>query len=405
MSRLTAVTLVSIALAAAAGAAPAQQRTPPPKPPTLEELESGARQDSLDPEAHFRLARRYYTLNRLNDEERELRATIAVDPRYAPAYLWLADLPYDRRPKLWNEDRKGKVPEALRPAVEESYRLRRQAFLIDPMVDFRVVGAKAPAEEMVVVPEYGEYTTYYMLWLGLGAFGAGRYELAYGALKVWAERAYPNQPRDSLPDFFFWYRGLSAAHQRAYKQGIDDFQVLLDRSLKAEQSDTLMPFQLGTNDYRYTLAVMHQMWGKPADAMRLYQDAIANDLGLYMAHVRLAQMYREYKMWDKAIEEARRAIETNPDDATAVLELGVILAEAGRGAEAEETLGRAAAANPRDPRPIYHLGVVRQQLAKPGEAREALTRFVALAPTARYERQITDAKQRLTTLGAGEGNK
>jgi cytochrome c-type biogenesis protein CcmH/NrfG len=189
MLRGTALTLVLAALSAPLAAMPAQQ--------SLEEL-----------------------------EERELHATIAVDPHYAPAYLWLGDLPYDRRPKLWQEERKGKIPEALRPAVEQVYRLRRQAFLIDPM----------------------------------------------------------------------------------------------------------------TNDYR-----------------------------------------------------------TNPDDATTVLELGVILAEAGRAAE------QAAAANPRDPRPMYHLGVVRQQLAKPGEAREALTRFVAIAPLARTERQITDAKQRLAALGPGAG--
>jgi tetratricopeptide (TPR) repeat protein len=399
MSRPIVVTLATAALVAGAGGTVAQQRPPAPKPPTLEELESRARQDSLDPDAHFRLAQRYYSLKRLDDEARELRATIAVDPRYAPAYLWLGDLPFDHRPKLWQENRKGKVPEALRDAVQQSYRLWRQAFLIDPLVDFRVIGAKPPEEGMVVVPEYGRYTTEYMLWLGLGAFSVGRYELAYGALKSWVERAYPNQPRDSLPGFLFWYRGLSAAHQRAYKIGIEDFQVLLDRSLEAEQADTLLPFQLETNDYRYVLAVLHQLWGKPADAMRLYQEAIASDLGLYMAHVRLAQMYREYKMWDKAIEEARRAIETNPDDATAVLELGVILADAGRAAEAEATLGQAAAANPRDPRPSYHLGLVRQQLAKAGEAREALSRFVAIAPSSRYERQIADAKQRLAALG------
>ena len=394
------IVLIAVATLAAGGTiARAQQRPPPPKPPTLTELETRARQDSLDPEAHFRLAQRYYAINKLDDEERELRATIAVDPRYAPAYLWLGDLPFDRRPKLWQEDRKGKVPEALRAAVEESYRLWRQAFLIDPMVDFRVLGTKPPDEGMVVVPEYGRYTTEYMLLLGLGAFGAARYELAYGAFKAWVERAYPNQPRDSLPDFLFWYRGLSAAHQRAYNIGIADFQVLLERSLKAEQADTLLPFQLRTNDYRYVLAVLHQMWGKPADAMRLFQESIANDLGLYMAHVRLAQMYREYKMWDKAIEEGRRAIETNPDDVTSVLELGVILADAGRSAEAETTLGQAAAANPRDPRPWYQLGLVRQQLAKAAEARDALSRFVAIAPATRYERQVADAKQRLAALG------
>lgn len=330
-----------------------------------------------------------------------MRAAIAIDTRYAPAYLWLADLPYDRRPKLWEQERKGRVPAELRAAVEESDRLARRAFLIDPMVDFRVIGATAPPEDMVVLPEYGRYTTEFMLWLGLGAFGAGRYELAYGAFKSWVERAYPNQPRDSLPAFLFWYRGLSAAHEHAYKVAIEDFQVLLDRSLKTEQSDTLIQIPLNTNDYRYVLAVLHHLWGKPADAMRLYQEALASDLGLYMAHVRLAQMFRDYKMWDQAIAEGRRAVETNPDDATALVELGVILGDAGRAAEAEETLRQAATANPRDPRAVYHLGLVQQQLAKSTDAREALTRFIAIAPAARYERQIADAKQRLTALTGG----
>jgi tetratricopeptide (TPR) repeat protein len=404
MSRPAVLAVATVLVAAAAGRLPAQQHAQPKTPPpTLEQLESRARQDSLDPEARFLLARRYYRLNRLNDEERELRATIAVDPRYAPAYLWLSDLPFDRRPKLWEEDRKGKVPEALRPAVEESRRLRRQAFLIDPMVDFRVVGAKAPPEDMVVLPDYGRYTTELMLWLGIGAFGEGRYELAHGALKAWVERAHPKQPRDSLPDFLFWFRGLSAAHQRAYTVATEDFRTLLDRSLQSERADTLIQIPLHTNDYRYVLAVLYQHWGKPADAMRLYQEALANDLGLYMAHVRLAQMYREYKMWDQAITEARRAIETNPDDPSAVLDLGVILAEANRAAEAEAALGQAVAANPRDPRAIYHLGIVRQQLAKPAEAREVLARFVAMAPATRYAGQIADAKQRLVVLGAPEG--
>jgi tetratricopeptide (TPR) repeat protein len=389
--------VVVVAAAVAVSAASAQQR-PQAKPPTLEELETRARQDSLDPEAHFRLAARYYRLKRFDDEERELRATIAIDPRYAPAYLWLGDLPFDRRPKLWQDERKGKVPEALQPAVEESYRLWRQAFLIDPMVDFRVVGATAPPEEMVVVPEYGRATTDYLLRLGLGAFGAARYELAYGCLDLWAQRAFAGKPQDSLPDFLFLYRGLAAGHQRLYNRAIADLQVLLTRSLQAESADTLLPFPMRTNDYRYVLAVLHQIWGKPADAIRLYQEAIAADLGLYMAHVRLAQIYRSYKMWDQAIAEGQRATETNPDDPSAVRELGVILGEAGRSGQAEETLGWAVTANPRDPRALYHLGVVRQQLAKPAEARDALSRFVAIAPAARYERELADARQRLTSL-------
>ncbi len=404
MSRPVVVALAA-ALTVGAGVALAQQ-TPSatrPKPPTLDELEARARRDSLDPEAHFRLAQRYNELKRFDAEERALRAAIAIDPRFAPAYLWLGFLPYDRQPKLWDDERKDRLSPAEVPVAEESGRLFAKAFLINPMMEFRLRDVTAHPEGMFVVTEYGRYTTEYLRRVGLGAFVWARYELAYSALNLWAERAYVNQPRDSVPSFLFWYRGLAAAHQRAYNIAIEDFETLFARSLKAERGDTLIQIPVYTNDYRYVLALLHQLWGKPADAMRLYQEAIAADLGLYMAHVRLAQMYREFKMWDQAIEEARRAIETNPDDATAVLELGVILAEAGRAPEAEETLGRAAAANPRDPRPIYHLGIVRQELAKPGEAREALTRFVAMAPPARYEHQIADAKQRLAALGPGEG--
>jgi tetratricopeptide (TPR) repeat protein len=396
-----ALTIWLLAAVAGVGMAAAQQRNsaPPPPPPTLDELETRARRDSLDPDAHFRLAVRYYRLKRFDDEERELRTTIAIDPRHATAYLWLADLPFDRRPKLWQDLRKRKVPPALQPAVEESFRLWRHAFLIDPMVDFRVPGSTAPPEDLVTIPDYGRATTNFLLMLGLGSFGAARYELSYSALKMWGDRVYQGQPRESLPDFLLWYRGLAAGHQRAYNLAIDDFRLLLARAELAETADTLMYIPLETNDYRYVLALFHQLWGKPADAMRLYQETIANDLGLYMAHVRMAQMYRSYKMWDKAVEEAERAIATNPDDPTAVLELGVILAEAGRVPQAEATLEQAAAANPRDPRALYHLGVLRQS-PNPAAAQSHLTRFVALAPAARYGREIADAQQRLTQLGA-----
>lgn len=391
------VVVVAAVVAVTASAARGQQR-PRTKPPTLQELETRARQDSLDPEAHFRLAARYYTLKRFDDEERELRTTIAIDPRYAPAYLWLGDLPFDRRSKLWKEVRQGKVPPELQPVVEESYRLWREAFLVDPMVDFRVVGATAPPEDMVVIPEYGGATTNYLLRLGLGAFGAARYELSYGALDLWAQRAFAGKPVDSLPDFLFLYRGLAAGHQRLFNRAVADIQVLLARSLKEESADTLLPFPMRTNDYRYILAVLNQAWGRRGEAIRLFQEAIAADLGLYMGHVRLAQINREYQAWAQAIEEAQRAIETNPDDPVAIRELGVILSEAGRMAQAEEVLGRAAAANPRDPRAVYHLGVVRQQLGKTTEARETLERFLAMAPASRYERELADARQRLATV-------
>jgi tetratricopeptide (TPR) repeat protein len=361
-------------------------------------LEERVRADSTNAEALYRLSILYYEARRYEDESRVLRRAIAVDPRYAPAILSLSYEPYERRPKLWEEERKNRVPQEWQTPLEESRRLVRQAFLVDPMVDLRVLGVEAPPESMVVIPDYGEATTEFMLYLGVVMFSRARYELSYDAFRKYFDRGgFKNEPRDSLPDYLFWMRGLAAAHMGVHNVALEDIQTLLDRSLKQELADTLIQVPLETNDYRYLLAVLSERARKPADAVRLYQEALANDLGLYMAHVRLAELYRQFKMWPQAIEEQRRAIAANPDDATALLELSNILREAGQPADAEEPLRQAMTQNPLDPRIPYTLGLVAHQLNKTAEAREAFARVVALG-SGRYASLVADAKQRLAGL-------
>lgn len=365
-------------------------------PVALASLEAAAHRDSLDAETLYQLALRYDIINRYDDAERVAREAVQVDPRYAPAWLLLSYLPYDRRPKLWAETRKGKVPAAWQAAVAESERLAHRAFLIDPLVDFRVIGAPPPKQDIVAIPDYGEYTTAYLLDLGLSEFG-WRYELSYAALDLYVQRAYKNQPPDSIPSGLYWWRGLAAAHLGSYTRAIADMQVLFDRSLKQEAADTLIQIDLGTNDYRYLLALFKQRSHRPADAMALYQEALAADLGLYMAHVRLAHLYADNHMWPQAIEEGRRAVTANPDDPSLLLDLAELLRDAGRLPEAKEAFRQAAQANARNPRASYELGLLEQQVGDAVEAKTALTRFLAIAPS-RMSTEIADAKQRLAAL-------
>lgn len=378
-----------------AGAVPAAAQTAQ-RPQTLAELEAGAQRDSLDPDALYRLALRYDALKRYDDAGRVLKNLLGIDPRYAPAWLLLGYLPYDRRPKLWEEASKDKVPPAWKDSVTESERLFHRAFLIDPLVDFRVMGAPPPKEDVVAIPDYGDLTTVYLLYLGLSEFGF-RYQLSYDALNLFVQRAFKDKPTDSIPSGLFWLRGLAAAHLNNNMRAISDIQVLLDRSLKHETSDSLIQLDLNTNDYRYLLALLKQQANRPADAMALYQEAIANDLGLYMAHLRLARLYTTVRMWPQAVEEARRAVAANPDDGSLLIDLAEVLRDAGQLAAAESIFQQAQQANARSPRVEYELGLLEQQLNKPTEARAALTRFVAIAPS-RLSTEVADAKQRLTTL-------
>lgn len=366
------------------------------RPLTLEQLEANARHDSLDAEALYRLAYRYDILKRYDDAGRLARQAVTVDPRYAPAWLLLGYLPYDRRPRLWNEVAKRKVPPAWQDSVAESTRLLHRAFLVDPLVDFHVNGATPPKQDVVAIPDYGDYTTIYLLELGVSQFG-WRYELSYNAIDLFIERYYKGKPVDSIPSGLFWLRGLAAAHVRSYLKAIADIGVVLDRSLKHEASDSLIQLDLGTNDYRYLLALLMERVHRPADAMVLYQEALANDLGLWMAHTRLARLYAENTMWSQAIEEARRAVDANPEDPSLLVDLGELLRDAGRLDEAATTLRQAQEANGHIPRIPYVLGLVEMQRSQPALAKVALAQFVSIAPS-RMSAEIADAKQRLAAL-------
>ena len=360
----------------------------------LASLEAAARRDSNDAEAHYQLALAYWAKERFDDAERSLLTAIAIERRFAPAYLALAYLPYARRPSLMQEEAKGRVPPEWRDPLQESWRLRRRAFLIDPLVDLRIIGAVVPVNEGIRLGRGGQVA------INLDPFAAfvrGDYRFAFYAFNAFVADL-KNARRDSISDGLLWYRGLSAGHVGEYDTAIADFTTLLGRGVTLEQADSVVRIPLHTNDYRYVLALFEYRANRFGDAITLYQEALGNDVGLFLAHVQMGRIYEQHQMWPEAVDQFQRAVAVSPDDPSLLLDLGVVLREAGRLGEAEETLRQAMDANPRDSRVPYHLALTLQTEQQPTRAREALTRFLALAP-ARYSRQIADANQRLKALG------
>jgi tetratricopeptide (TPR) repeat protein len=174
-------------------------------------------------------------------------------------------------------------------------------------------------------------------------------------------------------------------------------QWLVDRSQRREASDTMFRVPLRTNEYRYVLAFVKQRAGDLNGAVAGYQDAITNDLGLFPAHIRIAEIYEGSRQWTQAIAARRHAIDASPDDPSLQLDLGWTLVKAGQFAEAETELSEAVRRAPRDARAPYYLALVQQQLGKTADAKQSFQRFIAIAPS-RYERQIADARTRLATL-------
>jgi Tfp pilus assembly protein PilF len=360
----------------------------------LEELEARAQRDSNDAAAQYALALGYWSKKRYDDAERALRVAVTIEPRFAEGWLALGVLPFARRPQLREEQAKGKVPDDWKPALVESNRLMRRAYLIDPLVDLRILGVVEPPR--VMVTRVGRNRLFFTT-NPFSAFVEGHYNLAYSFFERQMHPATYSVPRDSLASGLIWLHGLCAAHLSMDSVAISDFQTLFDRALAREEGDSLVMAPLGTNDYRYLLGLMYQREKRWFDAIRLYRAALENDLGLYMAHVQLSRIYKARGVYDSAAVESRAAVFADPEDASLLLEHGIILTAAGQLPAAEDTLRHAMNANPRDSRAPYFLGLTMLLANKPVEARAAFERFLALAPS-RLQEKIADARQRLAAL-------
>src|SRR5579864_3872797 len=144
---------------------------------SLQELAARALRDSNDAQVQYDLALAYWHLKQWDSTEHALRTAVIIDPRAAEAWLALGFLPYARRPQLLHEAEGDNPPDSVRAAVSQALRLQRHAFLIDPLVDLRIIGAVFPIKDRVAVPTVRGGTV--EVGNPIGAFLSGDYTTAY----------------------------------------------------------------------------------------------------------------------------------------------------------------------------------------------------------------------------------
>jgi tetratricopeptide (TPR) repeat protein len=365
-------------------------------PAKTSELEARARRDSLDPVAHYMVALGYWNDKKWDDAERELRASLALQPRLADAYLALAYLPFGKSSRLWDDI----YERPMKPEVQKLYDAfdvsSRRAYLIDPLVSQAIIGATLPKKSAFWAwdPEY--YDTFYQAW---DEIATGNYSSAYFDFSKMINMYEENVSRDPkfLPWGWVWGRGMSAAHLGKAPEAVRDLTNLMGRMQVEQKVDSVNMLPFEANDYRYLIGATWQHADSLDEAMALYKQVVATDVGYYMAYVRMADIYEADRDYPEAIAMRKHAVDANPDDPSLLMDLGVTQGKAGAFQAAAETLQEAIQGNPRDVRTYFWLGIAEQQLGKNAEARAAYQHFVEVAPS-RFEKQIALARQRLEAL-------
>ncbi|MEN8375578.1 MAG: tetratricopeptide repeat protein [Gemmatimonadota bacterium] len=386
-------------------------------PLSRERLEQLAAESPNDAAAHYNLGLGWWSEKKYDEAEASFLEATAIEPRFADPEFALAFLPFARDDDLWDavfdvRDR----DEEQQKILEDTDRRYRRAIMLDPLVDKKIMGA--------VLPKKNAYLAFDEFWSGLyddwvrgyEDFQLGRYERAYERLSTIRENTMTNRSarstagidtnrdlrgnrrsEDRLNEGILWFHGLAAAHVGDWEPAIEDFEILVERSLRQELVDSLVYAPLNTGDYQFILGVLHKEAGDDPKAIEYFTDALTRDLSLFMAHVHMANIFEAQRRFDRALEERQRAVNANPGDGSLLMELGLTQYRAGQRQEAARSLEQAQEVNPRDARPLYLLGLVRVALGDGDGAYQAFEQFVERAP-ARLGQQIQDARARLDAM-------
>jgi tetratricopeptide (TPR) repeat protein len=368
-------------------------------PMSVKDMEAASAADANDVFARYNLALGYWTQKKYDRAEANLKEAISIEPRFALAYLTLAMLPFAQREDLWNEMMEERVPVEWRDRMIESDRHYRTAFMLNPLLDLKIVGAVTPKKSALWAND-PYYSAMYDEWFrGFDDFQTGDYAGAYLRLQRLARdlTAAGRQNVKDVPTALLWYRGLAAAHVANHDAAIEDLRELLRRAELDEDPTGITYLPLEANTYRSVLASVLRAAGRTDEAAAMYREVLERDVGAYTAHVALADMAEARGDLEGALVERQAASAANPDDFSTDVEIGITLVRLGRVAEAEEILDRVSAVQPRSPRSWYVLGLIQQQTGRPQQARASLEKFLEVVPK-RFNAEIADAKQRLSQL-------
>jgi adenylate cyclase len=167
-------------------------------------------------------------------------------------------------------------------------------------------------------------------------------------------RATRKRP-DSLEAWELLQRGLHHVWQMN-REGLEAGADLLRQSIAKDAS-----FAQAHSQLAFTL--LHQVFlGTTDDAGRTLSDAeihtteaLKYDNGDSLAHEMFARILSVQHRHDEAVTEAKRAVQFNPNSASANMALAFVCMSANRSAEALDPIDRAIRISPKDPRLFTHL--------------------------------------------------
>lgn len=254
-----------------------------------------------------------------------------AEPLYARSLaILLAHMP-DRRPSYVNQRRV--VGQLTRVEVEQADSLMKLAMAYDPFLvrrwDYLITGRpSAVGRARIKDPAAAGY------W----AFDAGEYAQAADLLG----KALAKTPGKVVLRGF---RAQALYHLRQYDSAATELTRMLDSLVVRDTTGPAQSYRSKELVY-YALGFVHVQRGDTARARDAFQRALGENLGFYMAHVRIAGIALAARDTAGALREMEQALVVEASDPGLRFHYAQVLAAAKRESEALDELRRAVQLDP-----------------------------------------------------------
>lgn len=302
-------------------------------------------------------------------EEPLLRATLALDATYAPAWLRLAENLAKQNPPGPDARAAYAKARALQPGD-----LRAQYALLAYDAT-HAAGTDLRKELSALVQAHPEIKQLHELLADLHhAAGETAEEARQRHLVNVADRELENVDPwiDALAPYCFDPARLSLLAVAAYREHrLPAAESLLKQAIPLAPADATL---------RDSLSHVYELMGRPADALAVLEQAVRDNPDDPLLRARLARVLSLQHRTEEAVVSLRTALQRWPADAGLHAALGFTLRDAGKTADALPEFREAVRLEPTFVEAHYHLGFCLLALGQREAARVAVEKALAMRP-------------------------
>ena len=222
---------------------------------------------------------------------------------------------------------------------------------------------------------------------GMRAFGLRDYRTA---VTQWSKAISqdPKQAMLHIPRAHAWVR------LQELDSAIADLTQLAKR-LESVEHDSLMKAYFSKEFLYYAIGMLHGSRGRYPEARAAFEQALVENLGFYMAHVRLSGTLVALKDTATALSELETAILIRPDDPLVLIYDGNLLVSTGRVVDGEKRIRAALQADSDYALPHAFLGLAAEARHDTTGARAQYSEYLARAPRLAAERAWASSQLRI----------